>query len=85
MIHNIRQGGVIKQIDCELGSGVKDDNGREIIEGDKVKALPSGGKKPLIYTCIYSDSTFWLFYLKGKYREARALLSSYDQLEVVEG
>lgn len=85
MIHTLRINGAVKEFDCELGSGVKDDNGREIIEGDKVKALPGGGKKTLIYTCIYSESTFWLSYAKGKYREVRALLSSYDQLEVVEG
>lgn len=37
MIHTIRQHGQLTQIDCELGSGFFDKNGKEICEGDKVK------------------------------------------------
>ena len=36
MKHNIRINGQVKEIDCELGSGILDKNGREIFEGDKV-------------------------------------------------
>ncbi len=36
MKHNIRINGEIKEIDCELGSGVYDKNGNEIFEGDRV-------------------------------------------------
>ena len=37
MKHTIRINGAVKKIDCELGSGILDKNGREILEGDKVK------------------------------------------------
>ena len=36
MKHNIRINGQVKEIDCELGSGVFDKNGKEIFEGDRV-------------------------------------------------
>lgn len=36
MKHNIRINGQIKEIDCNLGSGRIDKNGREVFEGDKV-------------------------------------------------
>lgn len=36
MKHNIRINGQEQELDCELGSGILDKNGREIFEGDKV-------------------------------------------------
>ena len=38
MKHRIRINGEVKELDCELGSGILDKNGREIFEGDKVTA-----------------------------------------------
>ena len=37
MKHRIRINGEVKELDCELGSGVLDKNGREIFEGDKIR------------------------------------------------
>ena len=42
MKHNIRINGEVKEIDCELGSGILDKNWREIFEGNKVRV---GNKK----------------------------------------
>lgn len=37
MKHTIRINGKIKQIDCELVSGILDKNGKNMVEGDIVK------------------------------------------------
>lgn len=37
MKHNIKINGEVKEIDCELGSGILDQNGREIFEGDTIR------------------------------------------------
>ena len=39
MKHNIRIKGEEQELDCELGSGILDKNGREIFEGDKVNFM----------------------------------------------
>lgn len=43
MKHNIRINGEIKTVDCELGSGTLDKNGKEIFEGDTVKIIDDKG------------------------------------------
>lgn len=48
MKHNIRINGQVKEIDCELGSGILDENGREIFEGNKVSWL-NGKKQSPVY------------------------------------
>ena len=54
MKHNIRINGEVKEIDCEIGSGILDKNGREIFEGDRVKLiLPYYGIER------YVDNAFW--------------------------
>lgn len=57
MKHNIRINGQVKKIDCELGSGILDKHGREIFEGDKVKALTPNGDYE-IGTVIFDTGTF---------------------------
>ena len=61
MKHNIRINGEVKEIDCELGSGILDKNGREIFEGDKVK-FKAGTK---IHTGKVFLSTKFHFYFLG--------------------
>ena len=39
MKHNIKINGEVKEIDCLLGSGRFDSNGKEIFEGDIVKVV----------------------------------------------
>ena len=39
MKHNIRINGVIRELNCELGSGVVDRHGREIFENDTVMLI----------------------------------------------
>lgn len=36
------QAGEVQELDCELGSGILDKNGREIFEGDKVEISFAG-------------------------------------------
>ena len=53
MKHNIRINGEVKEIDCELGSGIFDKNGKEIFEGDRVKRF---GGEP--YTVRFHSGDF---------------------------
>lgn len=43
MKHNIRINGKVQELDCELGSGILDKNGKEIFEGDKVRSYDDNG------------------------------------------
>lgn len=37
MKHNIRINGKVQEIDCELGSGIKTEKGKEIFENDIIR------------------------------------------------
>ncbi|MBQ6298676.1 MAG: hypothetical protein IJK81_13510 [Selenomonadaceae bacterium] len=66
MKHNIRQRVIneyglpvvkIETVNGELGSGILDKNGREIFEGDKVKALTPDGNYE-VGEVIFDEGTF---------------------------
>ena len=77
MKHNIRINGEVKEIDCELGSGILDKNGREIFEGDIVKFEHKNG-----YVVFYHGN-----FILDNNRELNHLLSGVDydgKLEIVD-
>lgn len=93
MKYTIRQHGQLTQIDCELGSGRFDKNGREIIEGDKVKT-PDGeivkvrAENGVIGLAVYEAKDCHPYLTKGGQGRRRnpflALLYIFgDKLEVV--
>lgn len=58
MKHTIRRYGQLEQIDCELGSGYIDINGREIIEGDLVKNPNFDPNDPMdtpVFVVVYDN------------------------------
>ena len=64
MKHNIRINGEVKEIDCELGSGILDKNGREIFEGDKVKIQldKNDVREGIIVYNFYDEGSFSVNY-----------------------
>lgn len=54
MFRSIKRGGVVFDIDCKLGSGIRDSNGFEIFEGNIVNAR---GEQ---YNVSFRDGAFWL-------------------------
>lgn len=62
MLHTIRRYGQLEQIDCELGSGYIDINGREIIEGDLVKNPNFDPNDPMdtpVFVVVYNNNESW--------------------------
>lgn len=83
MKHNIRINGEIKEIDCELGSGIFDKNGNEIFEGDRVKVNTANAHNKFAIVAFH-DCAFWLMVTDNS-READvgALPVASHQIEVV--
>ena len=71
MKHNIRINGQVKEIDCELGSGIFDKNGKEIFEGDIIK-LPTSKTTSV----IFNKGAFWQ-------EEANCILYPVNKFEIV--
>lgn len=86
MKHTIRQNGQITQIDCELGSGLFDKNGKEIIEDDLVKMLMTFDFDGIVFV---RDKNYHVYCSRGSFfiwhNDAEILLSDFDEdyLEVV--
>ena len=83
MKRRIRINGAIKEIDCELGSGILDKNGREIFEGDKVK-VNSPNTKNSVSKVWFDGTHFWLIPTKKiKHANTEGLPINPDYIEVV--
>lgn len=63
MKHNIKlPDGTIKAVDCKIGSGVFDRNGKEIFESDRVKLAGEG-----VFSVAFVDGALVIgdYYLDG--------------------
>lgn len=77
MKYNIRINGEVKTIDCELGSGIFDKNGREIFDRDIVKSI---GEVDTTGFVIYTPLAQWYVCFQEK---AVELYKIAQKLEVV--
>ena len=81
MKHNIRINGEVKEIDCELGSGILDKNGREIFEGDIVISEFTKHR----FNVMYDRGDFWLVNLYDHYGSHKMLyIDCASQYEIVD-
>lgn len=86
MKHNIRINGQVKEINCELGSGILDKNGREIFEGDWVKVTPPWKGGDFVGIATYSDGEFYIAKkdAKGNVISKHTLFTSPTDFEIVD-
>lgn len=81
MKHTIRQYGQLTQIDCELGSDIRDKHGKEIIEGDRVRALTPDGDYDIGQVAWDNGTFIWTEKGSGWSTELNSI--ALDELEIV--
>ena len=74
MKHNIRINGSVKEIDCDIATGLRDKNGKKIFTGDKVRYWD--GYTPLSGTVTLIEGEF---VIEEGWSNALALLTFFDR------